>query len=257
MAGKRLLRFRRLKRLEELPFPSEWEVILDRNLPLYRHIPPELKEQLHHDIRIFLDEKRFEGIYGLEITEEMQVTIAAEACLLLLNRENRNYPGLYSILVYPHSYPTLRNIPIGGGGYLEEEILLAGESRRQGAVILAWDQVRRGGEGHNLTVHEFAHQLDQEDGEADGTPILGKVSSYAVWAFIMSRGYEHLRSAVKQNRETVLDGYGATNEAEFFAVATEAFFEKPGQLKEEEPELYGELKNFYNLDPAEWMDGRG
>jgi hypothetical protein len=231
---------------------------MNRNVPLYRRIPQDLKEQLRKDIRIFLDEKSFEGIGGLEITEEIKVTIAAEACILLLNRENRNYPGLYSILVYPGAYLTRQNIPVGGGGYIEEETVRAGESWRHGSVILSWDQVKHGSvsswEGHNLVLHEFAHQLDQEDGMADGTPILKKSSGYAAWAFIMSKGYERLRSKMEQNRNSVLDEYGATNEAEFFAVATEAFFGKSEELRRKEPDLYEELREFYNLDPAEWPE---
>lgn len=241
-------------------FPSKWEEILLKNLALYRHLPAELREQLRNDIKIFLSEKRFEGLGGLEMTDEIRVTIAGEACLLLLNRENRDYPGLISILVYPTAYVAEETRHIGGGVYAEGPSVRLGESWQHGSVVLAWDNVRQGGmnaeDGHNVVIHEFAHQLDQEDGAADGAPILGKNSSYAVWAHIMSEEYERLRFGSRHHKKHVLDDYGATNPAEFFAVATEAFFEKPRQLRKKSPYLYAELAEFYNLDPGEWVKDR-
>jgi len=225
---------------------------------LYRHLPKELRYQLCNDIKIFMDEKRFEGLGGLTLTDEIKVTIAAEASMLLLNRENRYYPGLISILVYPGAYVAEENIPLGGGVYVEGPSVRLGESWKHGSVILSWDDVKRGAQnaedGHNIVLHEFAHQLDQEDGLADGAPILGKRSSYAVWAQIMNEEYEQLRSGSEHNRKSVMDEYGATDPAEFFAVATETFFEKPRQLKMRSPYLYAELKEFYRVDPAEWFN---
>lgn len=259
--GKRALRSRRLKRLTDAPFPAEWEEMLKKNVGLYRHIPDLLKEQLRNDIKIFIGEKRFEGMGGLEMTDEIKVTIAAEACMLLLNRKNRDYPGLSSILVYPSSYVAEQKTALGGGIYVEGKSVRLGESWQHGSVVLAWDYVRQGAmnseDGHNVVLHEFAHQLDQEDGVADGAPILEKRSSYAVWAFVMSREYERLQSDVDRHRKTVMDDYGATDPAEFFAVATETFFEKPRQLKKKAPALYTELKDFYKVDPVEWLQGNG
>ncbi|HDO25272.1 MAG TPA: zinc-dependent peptidase [Nitrospirae bacterium] len=257
MAGKRAFRNWKLKQLAVLPFPAEWEKILERNVTLYRHLPDELKEQLHNDIRIFTAEKHFEGLGGLKITDEMKVTIAAEASMLLLNRKNRDYPGLFSILVYPGAYVAQQKTPVGGGTHIDLQTVRAGESWQHGSVVLAWDHVKQGAvnskNGHNVVLHEFAHQLDQEDGISDGAPILEKRSSYATWARIMNREYEQLRFNMEHHKKSVMDDYGATNPAEFFAVATETFFEKPEQLKKKEPDLYAELKSFYKVDPIEWL----
>lgn len=254
---RRMLRDRRVRKLTATPFPADWEDILVRNIPLYRHLPNPLKEQLHNDIKIFINEKRFEGLGGLDITDEIRVTIAAEASMLLLNRKNRDYPRLSSVLVYPSAYVAKQTTAIGGGGYIEGKSVRLGESWQYGSVVLAWDYVRQGainpGDGHNVVFHEFAHQLDQEDGVSDGAPVLAKGSSYAVWASVMSREYERLRSTAARHKKGVMDSYGATNPAEFFAVATETFFEKPVQLKKKAPDLYEELKDFYKVDPAEWL----
>ena len=254
---KRSLRNRRLKQLDMMPFPYEWERILEKNVSLYRYLPDTLKEQLHNDIKIFITEKHFEGLEGLEITDEIKVTIAAEASMLLLNRKNSDYPKLSSILVYPSTYVTKQSTAVGGGVYIEGQSARLGESWQHGSVVLAWDNVRQGAvnsqDGHNVVLHEFAHQLDQEDGIADGAPILEKRSSYATWARIMSKEYEHLRSNIEHHKKSVMDKYGGTNPAEFFAVATETFFEKPKQLKKKAPDLYAELMSFYNVDPIEWL----
>jgi len=257
---KRAFRNRKLKQLADMPFPAEWENIIERNVSLYRHLPDALREQLHNDIKIFIAEKHFEGLGGLEITDEIKVTIAAEASLLLLNRKNSDYPGLSSILVYPSAYVAKQNIPVGGGVYLEEQSVRLGESWQHGSVVLAWDNVKQGAvnsqDGHNVVLHEFAHQLDQEEGASDGTPLLEKRSSYATWARIMSKEYEQLRSNIEHHKKSVMDNYGATNPAEFFAVATETFFEKPKQLQNKAPDLYAELKDFYKVDPIEWLQSK-
>jgi MtfA peptidase len=255
--GKRALRNRRIKQLADMPFPDEWERILEKNVSLYKHLPDALRDQLHNDIKIFISEKHFEGLGGLEITDEIKVTIAAEASMLLLNRKNSDYPKLSSILVYPSVYVTKQSTAVGGGVYIEGQSVRLGESWQHGSVVLAWDNVRQGAvnaeDGHNVVLHEFAHQLDQEDGIADGAPILEKQSSYTTWARILSKEYEQLRFNAAHHKKSVMDKYGATNPAEFFAVATETFFEKPRQLKKKAPDLYAELKGFYNVDPIEWL----
>jgi len=257
LIGKRVLRNRRIKQLAIMPFPDEWEKILERNVSLYRYLPDALRDQFHNDIKIFITEKHFEGLGGLEMTDEIKVTIAAEASMLLLNRKNSDYPKLTSILVYPNTYVTNQSTPIGGGIYIEGQSVRLGESWQHGSVVLAWDNVKQGAvnaqDGHNVVLHEFAHQLDQEDGLADGAPILEKQSSYTTWARILSKEYEQLRSYAEHHKKSVMDKYGATNPAEFFAVATETFFEKPVQLKKKAPDLYAELKSFYNVDQIEWL----
>ncbi len=249
----RFLKERRRRRLRELPFPPAWERVLERNVPLYLRLPEADRRELRGDVQVFLAEKSFEGCGGLELTDEIRVTIAAQACLLLLHRRNDDYPGLGSILVYPSAYVAraARRLP---GGVVDEELSARlGESSSRGAVVLSWDDVRRGAadvhDGHNVVLHEFAHQLDQESGAAEGAPLLERPSSYVAWARVLGAAYEDLRRGVAEGRPTVLRGYGATNPAEFFAVATEAFFEKPTQLARLQPDLYAELKEFYRQDP--------
>jgi Mlc titration factor MtfA (ptsG expression regulator) len=229
------------------------------NVPLYRYLPEELKKQLHGHINIFLSEKRFEGCGGIEITDQIRVTIAALACILLLNRKTDYYPRLKSILVYPHPY-VAENVASIGSTRVHEWSFRAGESWTTGAVVIAWDEVEKRArdldDGHNVVLHEFAHQLDVEDGTGTaGTPILGQKSSYVTWARVLGRGYRNLREKVSRNEQDIMDEYGATNEAEFFAVVTETFFEKPLQLQKIHPALYDQLRDYYQLDPAEWSEG--
>lgn len=252
---RRKLKIKRRKEVVAKPFPESWEKILNQNVELYRMMPDSLKDQLHNDIKIFLDEKTFEGCGGIEITDEIRVTIAGEACMLLLNRKNDDFPKLHSILVYPHPYVAKSYSPIGGH-YAETPTTRAGESWTGGDVVLAWDCVKHGAlngrDGDNVVLHEFAHQLDQEDGSADGVPILQSPKRYSEWCNVLGKEYTLLRAQLEHHRKTLMDAYGATNPAEFFAVATETFFEKPKQMKRKEPELYEELKSYYLLDPASW-----
>ena len=181
------------------------------------------------------------------MTDEIKVTIAAQASMLLLNRRPTYFPKLRTILVYPHTYVAKQN---------GRDSVRLGESWQNGPVVLTWDSVKGGArnvrDGKNVVLHEFSHQLDQEDGSADGAPILESRSCYATWARVLSAEYDRLRAKKKKFRRSVLNKYGATNPAEFFAVATEAFFEKAKQMKKKNPELYEELKTYYKLDPLEW-----
>ena len=239
-------RRKRRRTLLAAPFPAEWAQILEKNMPLYRRLPEDLKNQLHGRIRVLLDEKQFIGCRGQEITGEVRVTIAGQAALLLLNRQTRFFPALRTIYVYPSTYVT-KAAEFDGIMVIEGQSVRLGESWHRGPVVLAWDsiagRVRNMHGAHNVVLHEFAHQLDQEDGAADGTPILENRSSYKTWARVLSAEYEQLRRRADQGRPSVLSSYGAVNPAEFFAVATESFFEKPQQLYAHNPELYNELKN--------------
>jgi MtfA peptidase len=254
----------RRNKLKSAPFPPEWDRILEQLFPLYSRLPGADRRELQGHIHVFLAEKKFEGCGGLEITEEMTVCIAAQACLLLLHRDTDCYPGLRSILVYPSTFlvQTTRHM---GSGVMEEKLnSRVGEAWHSGAVVLAWDAVHSGTanpeDGHNVVFHEFAHLLDFEDGKADGAPVLEseriwfrRKNRYATWARVLSGEYERLRADAESERQSLFDQYGATNPAEFFAVATETFFERPHALRQRHPELYEELKAFYRQDPAQWM----
>ncbi len=238
------------------PFPPEWSAFLIANLPPYQKMSPQLQQQLHDYIRIFISEKSFEGCGGLTLTDEIKVTIAAQASMLLLNQKGDCYPKLYSVLVYPSTY--VATTPNRLDLQPTDSSVRLGESWNHGAVVLAWDSVKKGAvnfrDGHNVAMHEFAHQLDQENGRADGAPILAMRSAYSAWSQVFSKEYELLQHKTIQGKKSVMDMYGATDPAEFFAVATETFFEKPAQLKKKHPELYQELQGFYKVNPIEWSN---
>jgi MtfA peptidase len=247
-------RRRRRTKLRAEPFPPAWLEVL-QELPLYRRLNEDDQAELRGHLQVFLAEKSFEGCGGQTIDDQVRVTIGAQACLLLLHRETEYYPGLSSILVYPTTYQASHE-ELGPGGVVTEGTSHRhGESWTRGEVVLAWDSVQGGAQllsdGENVTLHEFAHQLDQEDGRADGAPILASRSAYGPWAQVLSHGYEELKTAVERGRRDTIDSYGATNPAEFFAVITEAFFERPRQLRRKHPELYEQLARFYRQDPAE------
>jgi Mlc titration factor MtfA (ptsG expression regulator) len=253
---ERLSRKRRRHDLMRRPMPSEWPGILEANFPLYRRIPDEARRKLHQYMHVFLAEKAFEGCGGLELTEEMRVSIAAQACLLLLNDRGNFYPNLRSILVYPDQYVNRRGILLRSDHDERDEQVVIGESWNSGSVVLSWKHVRQGAavidDGTNVVFHEFAHQLDQAAGSTDGAPQLSGPERYGDWSSAMKEAYDRLQRRLDRGNRTLFDEYGATNPAEFFAVATETFFEKARRMKKEYPELYKEFTTFYKLDPAEW-----
>lgn len=247
------LRERRRRKLRAAPFPAPWRSIIERCFPLFARLSADDQTELLGHIQVFVAEKKFEGCGGLEITDEIRLTIAAQACLLLLHREPHYYPRLVSILVYPHPYVAKGTERLPGGIVSEGPSGRLGESWVEDIVVLAWDAVRSGasdaGDGHNVVLHEFAHQLDQEDGTSNGAPILEHRSQYVAWARTLGAEFEALRQAAERGGRTDIDAYGATNPAEFFAVVTEAFFERPASLRKKHPELYDELRLFYRQDP--------
>lgn len=247
---------RRRRKLMARPFPDEWETILENDFPLYRLLPPGQSDRLRKYIQVFLAEKSFEGCGGLELTDRIRVLIAAQACLLLLNGKGNFYPNLRSILVYPAAYRNRPATLFSSEHDRSDEGEFAGESWTTGSVILSWHDVKHGvskrKDGYNVVLHEFAHQLDQLNGVADGAPVLHHRSSYRTWSKILGTAYDQFQENLRRGRRTVFDEYGASGPEEFFAVATETFFEKPRQLKEAHPELYAEFRAFYVLDPASW-----
>ena len=254
---------RRREQLKAQPFPTAWQDILRRRFPFYKRLDAAGREALEDLIQVFLGEKVFEGCGGLAVTDEVRVLIAAQACFLLLNREVDCYPKLKTVLVYPSAY-----FAQGAARHGDQQVELheqgrLGESWDSGVVVLAWDATLAGAanvdDGHNLVYHEFAHQLDQQDGVADGTPELPagswreRKSRYQTWASILGEEYRELQDDIERGRKTVIDEYGGSNPAEFFAVATECFFEKPRQMRKTHPALYEELKKFYQQDPETYL----
>ncbi len=250
--------WRRLDRAQVLaePFPEAYRALIRARVPLAEYLTGEERSKLEALVRVFVSEKNFEGAGGLELTDEMRVVIAARACLLLLHRvelDSPLYPDLASIVIYPSTY---RSHERKRDGYLvvEGDEARLGESWMRGVVVLAWDSVLAGGanpsDGHDVVLHEFAHQLDAEDGVMDGTPELDNGARYSAWSRVLGEEYAELRAAVEHHQKTNIDPYGATNGPEFFAVVVEAFFEKPLQLESKHAELYAELAAFFRFDPA-------
>lgn len=242
---------KRLRALAEAgPLSDEDRGYLRDHFDLWKDIPEEICDRMERITQVLIAEKNFEACGDLEaVSREMQVVIMAQASLLLVGRNHRLFAKLRSVLVYPDAF--------SGGREDDDETVRLGESWESGSVILSWRSVQRGGEdekdGHNVVIHEFAHQLDQENRRADGLPVLGNREAVGKWAHAFFEAYEKFGKDLDAGRKTVMDPYGATNPAEFFAVATETFFEKPRQLDREKPELYQQLKDFYGLDPLAWL----
>jgi Mlc titration factor MtfA (ptsG expression regulator) len=248
-------REQRRRRLRQQPLPHAQRAIIARNLPFVTRLPAEDQAELFGHVQVFLAEKRFEGCAGLQVTDEIRVTIATQACLLLLHRKTGYFPRLVTILIYPSGYLADDNRQVEGHIWREGKIGRLGETARSmGSVVLAWDAAKFGGtdpsDGKNLVLHEFAHQLDFEDSTADGVPALGSRGEKLSWAEVMKVEFAALRAADETGIPTLLDTYGATNPSEFFAVATEAFFERPRALRSHRPRLYEEMQRFFRQDPA-------
>ena len=244
---------RRHKLLEQ-PFPEAWLAILNANLPVYALLSEEEQGRLRDILRILVAEKSWEGCGGLEMTDEIKVTIAAQASLLILNREHSYYANVESILVYPNEYRS-REQRRDAAGVVNPMISgRLGESWSNGPIVLSWFDVLQGGsnsvDGNNVVFHEFAHKLDATDSDMNGVPLLENDTQVEEWSEVMQAEYEELVSAVERGHPTLLNGYGATNPAEFFAVATECFFEKPIQMQHHHARLYKVLQGYYHQDPA-------
>ena len=241
--------------MQQKPLPDHCQAILQHDFALYRKLPAESRAKLQGHINVFLDEKVFVGCNGMEITDRVKVLIAAQACLLILNKPTDYYPGFESILVYPDTFV----VPVtqrGGMVHSESVSVRTGESWHRGPIVLAWDQVLQGArderDGHNVVMHEFAHKLDEENWSMDGLPVLAHPEQYAPWKQVLTEAYEQLHRAIERDKYDVIDDYGATSPAEFFAVVTETFFEKPTELKHQHPELYAQFRAYYQLDPIQW-----
>ena len=244
----------RRRELTARPFPPEWAEIIARNVPQCRGFEDEERRRLEDLIKVFIAEKHFEGCGGLAITDEIKVTIAAQACILLLNLHHNYYDRLVSIVVYPDSFVFEQDEADVAGTVSSTRNAALGLSSTMGAVVLSWADTLKGarnpGDGYNVVFHEFAHQLDQLDGVMNGAPVLEGEAMYREWARVLGAEYERLQAEVETGASTLISAYGATKPAEFFAVVTELFFEKPVELRQEYPELYEEFRLYFGQDPA-------
>jgi MtfA peptidase len=252
-----LLKQRRRHRLRARPFPKEWLSLIQRHVVFFRRLSASDRAELLGHIQVFLSEKRFEGCGGFEITDEVRVTIATQACLLLLHRRTDYFPRLLTILVYPLTYMVEEKRQVGEHLWQEGTVSRLGETgRRMGSLVLSWGAVKHGAadpsDGKNVVLHEFAHQLDFENQAADGVPALATREQQLVWSEVMRTEFASLRAADETGIPTLLDTYGATDPAEFFAVSVEAFFERPRALRSRHSKLYAALRKYFQQDPVEF-----
>lgn len=249
---------RRREQVREKTFPAEWHNSLLQNVPYYRALPPQDQAEIQGHIQVLMDEKNFEGCGGMILTDEIKMLISAYAAILILHRNTGYYPSLVTILVYPSAFVVETSFQGPGTLELEGEEVHLGEAWQRGVVILAWDTVRRSFKpnrdprvsGYNVPLHEFAHQLDLENGTADGLPCLEDPELRARWPEVFNAEFQRLTDDLDHNRPTLIDEYGEEDPAEFFAVVTELFFERPAALKRRHPDLYDVLQKYYRQDPA-------
>lgn len=247
----------RRKRIRSQPFPEDWVATIRNYVRFFERLSNADRTELLGHVHVILAEKRFEGCAGLEITEEIRLTIAAQACLLLLHRRTDYFPRLVTILVYPTAYMVEERRPVDENVWQEGTVSRLGETGRQlGSLVLAWDAAKSGAadpsDGRNVVFHEFAHQLDYENYAADGVPGLTTRDQQMSWGAVMRVEFASLRAADETGIPTLLDNYGATSPAEFFAVATEAFFERPCALRQRHPRLFAEFARYFQQDPTEY-----
>lgn len=251
----RWLTERRRRRILETPFPEAWDGYIAKNVALAGRLGPAEQQRLRELVQVFVAEKYFEGCGGLELSDEIKVTIAAQACVLLLGKSDASlFDDVRSILVYPsivRSPPRRLGLFEQPSAPIEHGVALSGEAHMRGPVILAWDVALAGGREEvpgNVVLHELAHKIDMANGAVDGTPPLANRAARRRWAAVCAPAFARLKRDAAAGWPTSIDPYGATNEAEFFAVATEAYFTRPDELRAAEPALYATLADFYRFE---------
>ncbi|WP_299076057.1 M90 family metallopeptidase [uncultured Ruegeria sp.] len=243
------------KSLLAAPLTTYQSDLIESHVPIVRRLPPDLRAKLDGKVNLFLDQVNFFGCDGLEVTEEMQLSVAAQASLLVANNDMW-YDNLTTILIYPNAFKS-RQSKHSGYVVTEKEVIRTGESWNRGPVILSWAHSQQGAmndhDGQNVVFHEFAHQIDDLSGSTNGVPVLSRGQSFDEWESVFLTAYNAHVRAVETGQPVVIDPYGAEGHEEFFAVAVEVFFEKPQALKQENPEVYEQLEKLFHLDPAAWV----
>jgi len=246
-------RDRRRAQLLSERFPAEWEAVL-QELSFYHLLTPPEQEHLQRDVRVFVAEKNWEGV-RIELTDAMRVRVAAHACYLILKLDLACYDRTMSILIYPDAYAVPQEFALQGGGMIVGRSQRLGENWYRGPIILSWPDVLAAGSEtartRNLVYHEFAHELDTLNGRAvDGTPLLDSPELARRWEPVMARAYDQLCFDCRYGRPTLLDCYGSQDRGEFFAVATEVFFQQPVRMQRREADLYEVMAAYFRQDPA-------
>ena len=246
------LRNRNRKKILDREWPESWSSHLNRNVRLTWEMDAKEIRELQRRIKIIIAEKYWEGCLGLQLTEEIQVTIAAQAGLMLLGTDDFYFDNVKTILVYPQAFRRRTE-----SGWITDETYRSGEAWQGGPVVLSWMDALRGGrnqnDGQNLVIHEFAHALDGLDGEMGGNVIFDDTRTMEEWNRVVDREFKALIRATEAGHPTLLDHYATTNKAEFFAVASETFFEWPGSMRSHHTELFELLRLYYQVDPEKWQ----
>ena len=247
----------RRRRIRQQPFPPAWRDILRRRMPAFAQLPADVQLRLKKLAQVLIAEKPFIGCAGLVVTEEMRVLVSVQAALLLLRRGAGYFPPLRQVLIYPGAFVVDRSSPGAAGLVHEERRALAGESWQQGQVLLSWQDVLTGAadphDGRNVVIHEFAHQLDQESGNANGAPWLREPARRARWAKVLASEFQALQNRLARLEPGLIEPYAATNAAEFFAVVSELFFERPAELALAHGALFTEFCGCYGVNPLHWI----
>ena len=248
-------RERRRAILMRMPLAPAHQTIIEQNMPVYGKLPADLRARLDRLIQRFLDEIEFVGRDGFDVCTEAKVTIAAQACFLIAGPHDRWFRTLDKVIVYPAPFAKHRD-PVEKFFAANPDRELIGESWMAGPVLLAWDHAVYGcletADGENLLIHEFAHQLDELDGRGDGRPPLPPDQCKETWDVIFQHAYERLCESVTRDEPSVFDPYGSINRAEFFAITVESFFEKPADVKLNEPQIFEQLAQYFGFDPTAW-----
>ncbi len=248
----------RRARIRAQPFPPAWRDTLRRRMPAFARLPADVQLRLKKTAQVLMAEKPFIGCAGLAITDEMRVLITVQASLLLLRRGAGYFAALRQILVYPGAFAVERSTPDAAGLVHEQRQALSGESWQQGQVLLSWADVLAGAadphDGRNVVLHEFAHQLDQDNGRANGAPWLANANRRAAWAQVMGAEFGQLQQRLARGETPLIDAYAATNPAEFFAVLSEVFFEQAEALAQQHPALFAQLTGYYGVNPMAWVN---
>lgn len=260
LAGPALMQRWRRARVRRQPFPPGWRAVLRERMPAFARLPADVQVRLKKHAQVLLAEVPFIGCGGLVVDDEVRVLVAVQASLLLLGRGDGGFEGLSQVLVYPGAFVVERTHTQADGTLRDERQVLSGESWQQGQVVLSWDDVLAGAadpeDGRNVVIHEFAHRLDQATGTANGAPGFAPGSGSAAqrrqWARVLSAEFEALQQRLARGDSGLIDPYAATNAAEFFAVTTELFFERPEELAAAHPALHEQLREFHGVDPRQW-----
>ena len=260
LAGPALMQRWRRARVRRQPFPPGWRAVLRERMPAFARLPADVQVRLKKHAQVLLAEVPFLGCGGLVVNDEMRVLVAVQASLLLLGRGDGGFEGLSQVLVYPGAFVVERTHTQPDGTLRDERQVLSGESWQQGQVVLSWDDVLAGAadpeDGRNVVIHEFAHRLDQATGTANGAPGFapgaGSAAQRRQWARVFSAEFEALQQRLARGEIGLIDSYAATNAAEFFAVTTELFFERPEALAAAHPALHEQLRGFHGVDPRQW-----